>query len=104
LTDSGHLDAGLLNILVGKLVPLPGSGASESLKVQDWEKALRGIIGVQHEKIQNIALGGVGYNSVDFGECPCLYPPIVASCTSSALATLPNKTYLSSCSSSALGL
>ena len=76
MTDSGHLDAGLLNILVGKLVPLPGSGASESLKVQDWEKALRGIIGVQHEKIQNIALGGVGYNSLDFGECPCLYPRV----------------------------
>ena len=32
------------------------------------------------------------------------YPPIVASCTSSALATLANKRFLSSCSSSALGL
>ena len=99
MTDSGQLNAGLLNILVGKLGPLPGSGASDSLKVQDWEKALRGIIGVQHEQIQNIALGGVGYNSVDFGECSCLYPPVCASC-----ATLANKRFLSSCNSSALGL
>ena len=104
MTDSGHLNAGLLNILVGELGPFPSPGASDSLKVQDWEKALRGIIGMEHIRIRKLALGGVGYNSVDFGECPCLYPPIVASCTSSALATLPNKTYLSSCSSSAFGL
>ena len=71
MTDSGQLNAGLLNILVGKLGPLPGSGALDSLKVQDWEKALRGIIGMEHIRIRKLALGGVGYNSVDFGECPC---------------------------------
>ena len=77
LTDSGH--TGLLNRLVGKVLqlgPLPSPRALDYLKVQVWEKVLGGIVGTECEQIQDIALDGVGYNSVDFGEYPCLYPPV----------------------------
>ena len=71
LTDSGHLNVGLLNRLVGKvqlgLVATPG--ASDSLKVQVWEEVLRGFIGGECQQIRKRALiSGEGYNSVHFGE------------------------------------
>ena len=74
LSDSGH--TGLLNRLVGKVLqlgPLPSPRALDSLKVQVWEKVLGGIVGTECEQIQDIALDGVGYNSVDFGEYTLAY-------------------------------